>query len=32
LHLLGFDHIEEVDKRQMRAVEELVLKKCKLER
>lgn len=32
LHLLGFDHINEVDKVQMRAVEELVLKRCKLER
>jgi len=32
LHLLGFDHIDEGDKNQMRAVEELVLKKCKLER
>ncbi len=32
LHLLGFDHETDVQKRQMRAIEELVLKKCKLER
>ncbi len=32
LHLLGFDHIEEGEKRQMRAVEELVLNKCNLKR
>lgn len=32
LHLLGFDHETETEKRQMRAIEELVLKKCKLVR
>lgn len=32
LHLLGFDHMEEGEKRQMRAVEELVLSKCNLKR
>ncbi len=32
LHLLGFDHIEEEDKKVMRALEEAILKKHKITR
>ena len=32
LHLLGFDHVEEEDKKVMRALEEAVLKKYKITR